>query len=160
VLSTGSWKVDIKESPGFVRKRSQRWCNIASAAKVGREIRLLRRRLAERSSFGQAYDTDKHINISHWCPDSSYQASSRPSSPPAMPIIRDFAVPKAASELDFPAATDAFFIAFLASVDPQTNKPWCPDVVAALPTLEAAFSGADAPQVAFVDVGLRPEYDC
>jgi len=77
-----------------------------------------------------------------------------------MPILRDFALPKAAGDLVFPAAADAFFIAFLASKDPQTNKPWCPDVVAALPTLETTFTGANKPQAAFIDVGQRPEYDC
>lgn len=75
-----------------------------------------------------------------------------------MPIIRDFALPKAIGDLAFPAATDAFFVAFLASKDPQTNKPWCPDVVAALPTLESTFTGANKPQAAFVEVGQRPEY--
>jgi hypothetical protein len=76
-----------------------------------------------------------------------------------MPIIRDFALPKAASDLAVSSATNAFFIAFLASKDPQTNKPWCPDVVAALPTLESTFTGANKPQAAFVEVGQRPEYD-
>ena len=75
-----------------------------------------------------------------------------------MPIIRDFALPKTASDLA--VSSEAFFIAFLASKDPQTNKPWCPDVVAALPTLEATFTGANKPQAAFIDVGQRPEYDC
>lgn len=76
-----------------------------------------------------------------------------------MPILHDFTVPKAVAELVFPSATDTFFIAFLASKDPQTNKPWCPDVVAAIPTLEATFTGAKKPNAAFVDVGQRPEYD-
>ncbi|CZT17468.1 related to Thioredoxin domain-containing protein C21C3.12c [Ramularia collo-cygni] len=76
-----------------------------------------------------------------------------------MPIIRDFAIPKAASDLVFPPpATTVFFIAFLASVDPQTRRPWCPDVVAALPTLEASFTGAKKPVAAFVDVGSRLEW--
>jgi hypothetical protein len=74
-----------------------------------------------------------------------------------MPILRDFTIPKALSDLAFPSGTNTFFIAFLASKDPQTNKPWCPDVVAALPTLESTFTGASKPQVAFVDVGQRPE---
>lgn len=79
-----------------------------------------------------------------------------------MPILRDFVLPKAPNDLVFPPATttttDAFFIVFLASKDPQTNIPWCPDVVVALPVLEETFSGADKPQVAFIDAGLRPEY--
>jgi len=74
-----------------------------------------------------------------------------------MPIIRDFTLPKAVSQLAFPASADAVFIAFLASKDPQTNKPWCPDVVAALPTLESTFTGASKPQAAFIEVGQRPE---
>lgn len=77
----------------------------------------------------------------------------------AMPIIRDFAVPKSPNALIFPpSATDVFFIAFLASEDPQTKKPWCPDVVAALPTLVSVFTGAKKPVAAFVEVGQRPEY--
>ena len=74
-----------------------------------------------------------------------------------MPIIRDFALPKAVSQLAFPSSADAFFVAFLASKDPQTNKPWCPDVVAALPTLESTFTGTNKPQAAFIEVGQRPE---
>lgn len=76
-----------------------------------------------------------------------------------MPILREFALPKAITDLTFPSTTNAFFIAFLASKDPQTNKPWCPDVIAALPTLEATFTGAKQPHVAFVEVGQRPEYE-
>jgi hypothetical protein len=128
------------------------------AAKVGREFAFFAACSPNDLVSAKSYSTDKHINNSHWRPKSEYQASHRSARPTAMPILRNFAVPKAASELAFPAATEAFFIAFLASKDPQTNKPWCPDVVAAMPTLEATFSGADAPQVAFVDVGLRPEY--
>lgn len=77
-----------------------------------------------------------------------------------MPILRDFPMPKVIKDLVFPSSTTngAFFIAFLASKDPQTQKPWCPDVVAALPTLEATFTGAKKPVVAFVDVGQRAEY--
>lgn len=78
-----------------------------------------------------------------------------------MPISYDFALPQAIGDLKFPSATtDAFFVVFLASKDPQTNKAWCPDVVAAMPALEKTFSGADKPQAAFIDVGQRPEYDC
>jgi hypothetical protein len=76
-----------------------------------------------------------------------------------MPIQQNFALPKAISDLVFPASTNnTFFIAFLASKDPSTKKPWCPDVVAALPTLESTFTGAKKPQAAFVEVGQRPEY--
>jgi hypothetical protein len=75
-----------------------------------------------------------------------------------MPILQPFALPKAISDLAIPPSTNAFFIAFLASKDPQTNKPWCPDVVAALPTLESTFTGAKKPAAAFIEVGQRPEY--
>jgi len=75
-----------------------------------------------------------------------------------MPIQQSFALPKAVGDLILPSSTNAFFIAFLASKDPSTQKPWCPDVVAALPTLEATFTGAKKPQAAFVEVGQKPEY--
>ncbi|KAL4861052.1 hypothetical protein BDV12DRAFT_180813 [Aspergillus spectabilis] len=74
-----------------------------------------------------------------------------------MPILTDFTLPKSASSLDLPP-TSPFFISFHASPDPNTGKPWCPDVVAALPYLTEAFSALDAPQAAFVDVGQRPEW--
>ncbi|KAL4784167.1 DUF953 domain protein [Aspergillus varians] len=74
-----------------------------------------------------------------------------------MPILRDFILPKSASSLDL-SSISPFFISFHASPDPNTGKPWCPDVVAALPYLTEAFASADAPQVAFVDVGQRPEW--
>jgi hypothetical protein len=89
--------------------------------------------------------------------DSSTEIQARLTSDHTMPILRDFTIPKALSDLAFPSGTNTFFIAFLASKDPQTNKPWCPDVVAALPTLESTFTGASKPQVAFVDVGQRSE---
>jgi hypothetical protein len=122
---------------------------------VGREIRLLRRRLAAELVSAK----DKHINTNPLIPAIQSRTSHSQTSPNNMPIIRDFALPKAVSQLAFPASTDAFFIAFLASKDPQTNKPWCPDVVAALPTLESTFTGANKPQAAFIEVGQRPEYD-
>jgi thiol-disulfide isomerase/thioredoxin len=37
-------------------------------------------------------------------------------------------------------------------------KPWCPDVVAAIPHLEEVFSAPGSPDVAFVEVGQKPEY--
>ncbi|KAL3478568.1 hypothetical protein BJX99DRAFT_256464 [Aspergillus californicus] len=72
-----------------------------------------------------------------------------------MPILTNFTLPKSAAALD---TTIPFFISFHASPDPNTGKPWCPDVVAALPYLTETFSTPDAPQVAFVDVGQRPEW--
>jgi hypothetical protein len=74
-----------------------------------------------------------------------------------MPVLQPFTLPKTISDLAIPSSTNAFFVAFLASKDPQTKKPWCPDVVAALPTLESTFTGAKKPQAAFVEVGQRPE---
>lgn len=73
-----------------------------------------------------------------------------------MPILRSFAVPKSIESLQLPADSP-FFIAFLASKDPATKQPWCPDVRAALPTLEASFQGQKQPTAAFVEVGQRPE---
>ncbi|KAF2208194.1 hypothetical protein CERZMDRAFT_62239 [Cercospora zeae-maydis SCOH1-5] len=77
-----------------------------------------------------------------------------------MPILNpeSFTLPSSASSLSIPASSQALFIVFLASKDPQTQKPWCPDVVATLPTLEATFTGAKKPTVAFVEVGQRPEW--
>lgn len=76
-----------------------------------------------------------------------------------MPIITEFTLPPSQDALALPAdSNSAFFIAFLASPDPATGEPWCPDVRASLPHLKAAFSGENAPQVAFVEVGQKPEY--
>jgi hypothetical protein len=75
-----------------------------------------------------------------------------------MPVLQPFTLPKTIGDLAIPSSTNAFFIAFIASKDPQTKKPWCPDVVAALPTLESTFTGAKKPQAAFVEVGQRPEW--
>ncbi|KAL2822172.1 hypothetical protein BDW59DRAFT_149738 [Aspergillus cavernicola] len=76
-----------------------------------------------------------------------------------MPVLTDFTLPTSPLTLALPATPNAvFFISFHASPDPTTGKPWCPDVVAALPHLNEVFSAAHKPQVAFVDVGLRPEW--
>ncbi|OKL55428.1 hypothetical protein UA08_09309 [Talaromyces atroroseus] len=76
-----------------------------------------------------------------------------------MPISTNFKLPSSVNALDLPTETNAaVFIAFLASTDPTTGRPWCPDVVAALPHLRAAFSDSTGPEVAFVEVGLRPEW--
>ncbi|KAF2164073.1 hypothetical protein M409DRAFT_68016 [Zasmidium cellare ATCC 36951] len=74
-----------------------------------------------------------------------------------MPILQDFSFPSSAEGLQLSPGTP-LFIAFLASKDPVTNRPWCPDVVAALPVLEATFKGGKQPTAAFVDVGQRPEW--
>ncbi|KAH6629097.1 hypothetical protein C7974DRAFT_393833 [Boeremia exigua] len=76
-----------------------------------------------------------------------------------MPIQHDFQLPAAAQDL--PLANDAtseLFLCFISSTDPTTNQPWCPDVRAALPRLEKVFAGADAPGLAYVHVGQKPEW--
>ncbi|KAL4912999.1 thioredoxin-like protein [Aspergillus aurantiobrunneus] len=75
-----------------------------------------------------------------------------------MPIISDFQLPSSVESLDLPADNSPFFLSFHASPDPNTGKPWCPDVVAALPHLHEVFSGPQSPQVAFINVGQRPEW--
>jgi hypothetical protein len=76
-----------------------------------------------------------------------------------MPIIPDVPLPASAATLNLPTPPNTpFFIAFLASVEPATGKPWCPDVVAALPVLRETFSAEHAPLVVFVEVGQKLEY--
>lgn len=105
-----------------------------------------------------------------------------------MTILKSFPLPSSPSSLQIPnekekdsPPSNFFFIAFLASKDPLTNQPWCPDVRAALPILEATFQepttsqGAEGeegkeekeegkksttppPVVAFIEVGQKTEY--
>lgn len=106
-----------------------------------------------------------------------------------MTILKSFPLPSSPSALQIPnekerdSSPSNFFIAFLASKDPLTNQPWCPDVRAALPILEATFQdtttsqGAEGeegkneeegskksttppppPVVAFIEVGQKTEY--
>lgn len=104
-----------------------------------------------------------------------------------MTILKSFPLPSSPSALQIPNEKEKdsppsnFFIAFLASKDPLTNEPWCPDVRAALPILEATFQeptttsqGAEgeegkkegskksttppSPVVAFIEVGQKTEY--
>ncbi|KAL4881686.1 hypothetical protein BJY04DRAFT_218127 [Aspergillus karnatakaensis] len=75
-----------------------------------------------------------------------------------MPILKTFTLPKSPASLDLSSLASPFFISFHASPDPATGKPWCPDVVAALPHLNEVFAVPDAPQVAFVEVGQKPEW--
>lgn len=101
-----------------------------------------------------------------------------------MTILKSFPLPSSPSALQIPNEKEKdsppsnFFIAFLASKDPLTNQPWCPDVRAALPILEATFQepttsqGAEGekeqeegkksttppPVVAFIEVGQKTEY--
>ncbi|KAI9147241.1 Thioredoxin domain-containing protein C21C3.12c [Paramyrothecium foliicola] len=73
-----------------------------------------------------------------------------------MPAVNGFSLP--ASPAALAPSQDTFFIAFITSDDPSTGQAWCPDVRAALPHLKAAFSEASSPDVAFVQVGQRPEW--
>lgn len=72
-----------------------------------------------------------------------------------MPIISNFKLPATASALESPKEYSAppIFLAFIASNLPETGESWCPDVRAALPVLNAAFSAEGAPDLAFVEVG-------
>ncbi|KAH8881695.1 thioredoxin-like protein 5 [Thozetella sp. PMI_491] len=76
-----------------------------------------------------------------------------------MPIVSDFVLPDSAKFLplgDGPAKK--FFIAYVASADPATGQPWCPDVRVALPLITTIFSAEDAPEAALVRVGQKPEW--
>ncbi|OHE93852.1 hypothetical protein CORC01_10873 [Colletotrichum orchidophilum] len=76
-----------------------------------------------------------------------------------MPIISGFTLPEAASALALPTdSTVPFFVTFTTSDHPDTGESWCPDVRAALPHIKAAFSAGGAPDMAFVEVGQRPEW--
>ncbi|OOQ90741.1 DUF953 domain protein [Penicillium brasilianum] len=71
-----------------------------------------------------------------------------------MPIIKNFTLPASAKRLEVSESLDAkLFIAFISGDDPITKQPWCPDVRAALPHINAAFAAPDAPTVAIVSVG-------
>ena len=76
-----------------------------------------------------------------------------------MPVQDPFQIPNSAQDL--PLANDphaTFFLNFIASISPETKQPWCPDVRAALPLIDAAFSADNAPEVGYVHVGQKPEY--
>ncbi|KAL4995338.1 hypothetical protein BDV10DRAFT_174944 [Aspergillus recurvatus] len=79
-----------------------------------------------------------------------------------MPVTATYTLPSNPESLHLPVnsenATSTFFISFHASVDPNTSKPWCPDVVAAIPHLNEVFSAPGSPDVAFVEVGQKPEW--
>lgn len=75
-----------------------------------------------------------------------------------MPIIRDFTLPSSAKLLDVPEASSSkLFLAFISGDDSVTKQPWCPDVRAALPHIDAAFTAPDAPTLAMVSVGTLAE---
>ncbi|TDZ22284.1 Thioredoxin domain-containing protein [Colletotrichum orbiculare MAFF 240422] len=74
-----------------------------------------------------------------------------------MPIATSFTLPESAADLAVPEGS-AFFITFTTSNLPETGESWCPDVRVALPHLNATFSADGAPEMAFVEVGQRPEW--
>ncbi|KAI0198231.1 hypothetical protein F4808DRAFT_463070 [Astrocystis sublimbata] len=76
-----------------------------------------------------------------------------------MPILDDFKLaesPEAFCQLQH--VPSPFFLAFIASDDPVTHEPWCPDVRACLPIIKATFSPDDAPKAALIPVGQKTEY--
>ncbi|CAI7589381.1 unnamed protein product [Penicillium pancosmium] len=76
-----------------------------------------------------------------------------------MPVIRNFSLPASAKLLELPeASTSKLFLAFISGDDAITKQPWCPDVRAALPYIDTAFATPDAPTVAMVSVGQKPEW--
>ncbi|CAP95998.1 hypothetical protein E8E15_007697 [Penicillium rubens] len=75
-----------------------------------------------------------------------------------MPITKNLALPSSAKELALTSASK-LFIAFISSPDPITKQPWCPDVRDALPHINKAFAGDDAPELAIVEVGQKPEWN-
>ncbi|KAL0936362.1 Thioredoxin domain-containing protein C21C3.12c [Colletotrichum truncatum] len=76
-----------------------------------------------------------------------------------MPIIDNFSLPESVDSLALPEdSSTAFFITFTTSNLPETGESWCPDVRAALPQINAAFSAEGAPKMSFVEVGQRPEW--
>jgi hypothetical protein len=76
-----------------------------------------------------------------------------------MPIRDKLRIPHSAQDLPLGNdPTEKLFVCFISSTDPSTNLPWCPDVRAALPRLNKAFSSEHAPRLALVHVGQKPEY--
>lgn len=73
-----------------------------------------------------------------------------------MPIIRSFTLPASSKDLTFPDKKP-FYLAFVASNHPETGVPWCPDVRAAMPVINAAFEKEDGPALGMVEVGQKPE---
>ncbi|TLD30974.1 hypothetical protein PspLS_02965 [Pyricularia sp. CBS 133598] len=74
-----------------------------------------------------------------------------------MPIAKGFKLPGAAGQLTIPDS-GKLFVVFVASTLPETGQSWCPDVRAAMPVLEAEFSGEDKPELKIVEVGQVPEW--
>ncbi|KAJ5496406.1 hypothetical protein N7463_008393 [Penicillium fimorum] len=75
-----------------------------------------------------------------------------------MPITKNFTLPSSVKELALSPASK-LFIAFISGPDPITKQPWCPDVRDALPHINDAFAGDDAPELAMIEVGQKPEWN-
>ncbi|KAF1925900.1 uncharacterized protein M421DRAFT_423186 [Didymella exigua CBS 183.55] len=76
-----------------------------------------------------------------------------------MPVQDHYQVPSTAHDLPVPETANAkLYVAFIAGTDPVTKQSWCPDVRAALPRLQKAFSSEDAPHLLYVHVGQKPEW--
>lgn len=75
-----------------------------------------------------------------------------------MPITLNPTLPSSPKELALSAGLGSkLFIAFISSPDPTTKQSWCPDVRAALPHINEAFAGSDAPTLSLIEVGQKPE---
>ncbi|QSZ31110.1 hypothetical protein DSL72_000673 [Monilinia vaccinii-corymbosi] len=75
-----------------------------------------------------------------------------------MPVTKEFKLPSSPKSLDLPEKPgQKLFLSFISSTDPVTQQPWCPDVRAALPVIEAKFAG-DEFEVRLVEVGQRSEW--
>ncbi|KAL4958107.1 hypothetical protein BDW69DRAFT_154660 [Aspergillus filifer] len=74
-----------------------------------------------------------------------------------MVILSHFTLPPSISDLfsSYPGDNTPFFLSFLASTDPNTGKPWCPDVEAALPRLNEIFSDSRGRSCGYVYVGQK-----
>ncbi|CDM29252.1 hypothetical protein DTO013E5_5948 [Penicillium roqueforti] len=75
-----------------------------------------------------------------------------------MPITKNLTLPSSAKDLTV-NPDSKLFIAFISSPDPITKQPWCPDVRDALPHINKAFAGDDAPDLAIIEVGQKPEWN-
>ena len=76
-----------------------------------------------------------------------------------MPVLQYFDTPASAKSLELPHDSKAkFFVVFISSTDAATKQSWCPDVRRILPHVVAAFTSNDAPELAVIHVGQRPQY--
>lgn len=71
------------------------------------------------------------------------QTISLPGSPDALPVGSD--------------PNSKLYLTFVTSDDPATKQSWCPDVRAAMPAINAAFSGEGRPAAALIEVGQMHE---